>query len=67
VDDPEPPECAWIEITRDTVAVARAWVARATQDEGKDIDDPDIKALILLGAVENAERLLGQVPRGPSS
>ena len=63
VDRPESPAWPWIEITVDTVAIARAWVEHVTRSEDKDIDDPDIKALILLGAVENAERFLTQVPR----
>jgi hypothetical protein len=38
-------------------------VLHVTADEGKDLEDPDIKALLLWNAVREAERFLALAPR----
>jgi hypothetical protein len=63
VDDPEPPEWPFIEIADDTVAIARAWVPHVTADEGKDLQDPDIKAQLLWNAVRESDRFLPRSAR----
>jgi hypothetical protein len=63
VDYPEPPEWRFIEITDDVVAVARAWVEHVTADEGKELEDPEIKTLVLWNAVREAQGILAKASR----
>lgn len=60
VADREPQEWS-IEIANDAVAVARAWVEHVTAADGKELEDPESRTLVLWNAVREAQGILATV------